>query len=306
MGNNGITVDLPLHPDVVNALWQARSDAGPEPVDTQDLLVALMRMDSSGRWNRIELHCGDSEILAGKVALDPAADSSTHWEGIRLTDTCATALRTAVDLAHRYAMPGVPAGIVALALVADGSTAAAQVLNDGLGRQDLLDLVQADVLGTTLTGLESVLSSAPPPPEISAPATSPAYPQRLYCQHCGATPAAAVTIRSHRGFILMMQFVRMPGPFCRDCGLATLRRMTIESVWLGWWGPLSLFINGITIVSNMSAHSRIAQLPPPIPGMPGRPMDPGRPLFRRPGSIGFLIPLGILLWFLVILPLLSS
>ncbi|WP_280385119.1 hypothetical protein [Nocardia wallacei] len=305
MENTGMTVGLPLHPTAATALRQAGSDAGPRPVDTRDLLVALMRIDSSGHWNRISLHCGDSEILAGKVARDPLTDSSSHWEGVRLTDTCAAALRTAVDLARRHNMPEVPAGMVALGLVDDDSTAAALVLHDGLRRNELLDLLQADVLGTMLTGLESRQSSAPP--AMSTPAMPSGYAdQRLYCLHCGATPAAAVTIRSHRGFILMMQFVRMPGPFCRDCGLATLRRMTIESVWFGWWGPLSLIINAITILSNMSAHSRIAQLPPPIPGMPGQPMDPGRPLFRRPGAIGFAIPLGILLWFLVVLPLLSS
>ncbi|WP_280337062.1 hypothetical protein [Nocardia wallacei] len=303
MENTGVTVDLPLHPAVGSALWQARADASPQPVDTRDLFVALMRVDASGRWNRITLHCGDSEILAGKIVLDPAAGSSSHWEGIRLTDTCAAALRTAERLARRYNLPGVPAGMLALGLVADGSTAAAQALSDGLRRDELLDLLQADVLGMTLSGLANELSATPPP----RPPLRPAAPvQALYCLHCGATPAAAVTIRSHRGFILMMQFVRMPGPFCRDCGLATLRRMTIQSVWFGWWGPLSLFINAVTIMSNMAAHSRIAQLPPPIPGMPGQPMDPGPPLFRRLGAIGFLIPLGFLLWFLVVLPLLSS
>ncbi|MBB5915970.1 hypothetical protein BJY24_004882 [Nocardia transvalensis] len=302
----GITVDLPLHPTVVNALWQARSQAGTQPVDSRDLLVALMRIETSGSWSRISLHCGDSDVLARKVVLDPATGSSTHWEGIRLTDTCAEAVRTAVRLARRYSLQGVPPGMLALGLVADPSTAASQVLHDGLGRRELLDILQSDVLGISLTGLDHELSPATndiPRPQPPLPPTTAG--QALYCLHCGGTPAAAVTIRSHRGFILWMQFVRMPGPFCRDCGLATLRRMTIESVWLGWWGPLSLLINAVTIIANMGAHSRIDQLPPPIPGMPGRPMDPGKPLFHRPGAIGFAIPLGILLWFTVILPLLS-
>ncbi|MFJ1459342.1 hypothetical protein [Nocardia sp. N2S4-5] len=303
MENTAVIVDLPLHPTVGNALWQARADAGSRPIDTRDLLVALMRVDTSSRWNRISLHCGDFEIIAGKVVLDPVTHSSSHWEGIRLTDSCAAALRTAVRLARRYNLPGVPAGMLALGLIADGSTAAAQALGDGLRRDELLDLVQADVLGISLSGLENEFAPTPPQ-RTPLPPAAPVH--ALYCLHCGATPAAAVTIRSHRGFILMMQFVRMPGPFCRDCGLATLRRMTIQSVWFGWWGPLSLFINAITILSNMSAHSRIAQLPPPIPGMPGRPMDPGPPLFRRLGAIGFLIPLGILLWFTVVLPLISN
>jgi hypothetical protein len=105
MRTSGITMDLPLHPTVVNALWHARSEAGSRPVDTRDLLVALMRVDTSGSWNRISLHCGDSEGLAGKVALDPVTSSASHWEGIWLTDTCAEALRNAARLARRYNQP---------------------------------------------------------------------------------------------------------------------------------------------------------------------------------------------------------
>ncbi|MBB5915964.1 hypothetical protein BJY24_004876 [Nocardia transvalensis] len=306
MSTPSITVDLPLHPTVVNALWHARSAAGSRPIDTRDLFVALMQVDVSGKWSRISLHCGDSDVLAGKVAVDPATGSSSHWEGIRLTDTCAAALRNAARLARRYNLEGVPVGMLAVGLVGDGSTAAAQVLHDGLGHSELVAFLHSDILGTTPQNLERELSPTADEIPHAQPAFGPGPVGRtLYCLHCGATPAAAVTIRSHRGFVLWMQFVRMPGPFCRDCGLATLRRMTIESVWLGWWGPLSLFINAVTLVADMSAHSRIVQLPPPIPGMPGRPMDPGKPLFHRPGAIGFLIPVSIQLLVTVILPLLS-
>ncbi|WP_280425925.1 hypothetical protein [Nocardia carnea] len=304
MATSDISVGLPLHPTVVNALWQAKSEAGSRPVDTRGLLVALMRVDTPGNWERIRLHCGDCNSLAEKVAVDPAPGITAHWEGIRLTDTCAQALRTAVELAQHNNLHGVPAGMLALGLLADSSTAAAQVLHDGLGHRELLDIVHADVLGGTFTGIDAELrpATATPPQPALPPATSE---QMLYCLHCGAVPAAAVTIRSHRGFVLWMQFVRMPGPFCRDCGLATLRRMTIESAWLGWWGPLSLFINLFTLLSNASAHSRIIRLAAPIPGMPGRPMDPGKPLFHRPAAIAFLISISILLSVWVVLPLLS-
>ncbi len=120
----------------------------------------------------------------------------------------------------------------------------------------------------------------------------------LYCRHCGATPAAAVDIRGHRGFIVFMQFLRMSGPFCRDCGLATYRRMTLENVWLGCWGPMSMFINPLTMLINLIAYNSIAKLAPPIPGMPGRPLDPGKPLFQRPAALGFLLPIAA--WSLIL------
>ncbi|WP_194289677.1 hypothetical protein [Nocardia macrotermitis] len=127
----------------------------------------------------------------------------------------------------------------------------------------------------------------------------------VYCAHCGATPAAAVTIRGHRGFIVFMQFLRMSGPFCRDCGLSTYRRMTVESAWLGWWGVASSIINPITMLINLAAYNSISKLAPPLPGMPGRPMDPGKPLFQRPGALGLLIPIVVPL-LLILLSVLGS
>lgn len=118
----------------------------------------------------------------------------------------------------------------------------------------------------------------------------------VYCQYCGATPAVDTTVRAHRGMVFVMQFRKVPGPFCRDCGLATFRKMTGESLWQGWWGFASFFINPITILINLFARQRIAQLPPPIPGSPRLPADPGRPLYQRPEILGalFFIPFLIL------------
>lgn len=115
-------------------------------------------------------------------------------------------------------------------------------------------------------------------------------PQQWYCVQCGGTPAAPVTVRGHRGRLLWMTFLHRTGPFCRDCGLATYRRMTLENVWLGWWGPFSIFINAATMLFNTLTYREIARLAPPVPGMPGKPLDPGKPLFRRPAAFGFLIP----------------
>ena len=113
----------------------------------------------------------------------------------------------------------------------------------------------------------------------------------VYCGQCGATPAARVDIRGHRGFLIFMQFLKMPGPFCRDCGIATYRRMTSESLFLGWWGPISLWVNGFVMLLNLPGRSTLGKLPPPIPGSPRQPLSPGKPLYRRPAVIGFLVPL---------------
>ncbi|WP_280265976.1 hypothetical protein [Nocardia wallacei] len=287
-----------LHESVVVALRTAGSRVPRRPVDTRDLLVALMRADTAGAWDRVWLHCGDPDGIAGKVVLDAANGSSASWEDVPLTDSCATALDIAGRLAHRYNLRPLPVGVLALALVADESSAAARAL-DGLERAELLRLLQSDVLGLPLGGIETTLprlvaeARRPHHAQRQAPVRnsfSPA-PQRVwYCTHCGGTPAVPVTIYGHRGLVLWMRFLRRSGPFCRDCGLAIYRQMTLENVWRGWWGPFSVFINAVTMLFNLLTYRDITKLPPPIPGMPGRPMSPGKPLFRRPVAFGFLIP----------------
>ncbi|MBB5916111.1 hypothetical protein BJY24_005023 [Nocardia transvalensis] len=127
----------------------------------------------------------------------------------------------------------------------------------------------------------------------SVQATEGTADNGVYCAYCGATPAARVDFRGHRGLLIVMQFRRQPGPFCRDCGLATYRRMTVDSAWLGWWGLLSVVINPTTMLINLPARATVAALAPPAPGSPRQPMDPGKPLLHRPAALGLLIPVTI-------------
>lgn len=122
----------------------------------------------------------------------------------------------------------------------------------------------------------------------------------VHCLYCGATPAAVVQFRGHRGFVFFMQFLKQPGPFCRSCGLATYRRMTGESMLAGWWGPLSMVINPITMLINLPARSEVAQLPEPLPGSPYQPMDPGAPMYKRWQFLGILVPIAAIVFLVVV------
>ncbi|WP_258017406.1 LppU/SCO3897 family protein [Streptomyces noursei] len=86
-----------------------------------------------------------------------------------------------------------------------------------------------------------------------------------------------------------MRFLSRRGSFCRDCGLATVRDMSAKTLWQGWWGLLSLFITPITVLMNLSPAARFRQLPPPAGGF-RPPLDPGKPLRRRPIALLFLVP----------------
>jgi hypothetical protein len=116
-------------------------------------------------------------------------------------------------------------------------------------------------------------------------------------------PAADVTFRGHQGFVIVMRFLRMDGPFCRDCGLATFRLMTSRTLVQGWWGYASFIITPITVLINLAKRGKVANLPAPQPapnGQSRQPMDPGPPLLARPMTIiGLAIPFALFLLFVV-------
>ncbi|GAA0956408.1 hypothetical protein GCM10009554_65850 [Kribbella koreensis] len=92
----------------------------------------------------------------------------------------------------------------------------------------------------------------------------------------------------------MMRLLKLQGPFCKTCGTAATRDMTAKSMWQGWWGVGSMIINPITMLRNLATSSKFKNLPEPAPGAPGRPMEPGKPLFQRPAVIGLLIPIAVI------------
>ncbi|CAM5354133.1 hypothetical protein SAVIM338S_01258 [Streptomyces avidinii] len=139
---------------------------------------------------------------------------------------------------------------------------------------------------------------ATPPPPHPGPYGSWSAPQPAYgppaCRLCGAWPAVEATVRGHQGMVVLMRFLSLRGPFCRDCGLATHRRMSSDTLWQGWWGPLSLFITPVTVLVNLGPRAAFRRLGPPTGGF--RPaLDPGRPLRRRPAALLLLAPVLLVL-----------
>jgi hypothetical protein len=112
---------------------------------------------------------------------------------------------------------------------------------------------------------------------------------QMVCRFCGGYPAVDATVRGHQGMIILMRFLKLRGPFCRTCGVASVRDMTSKSLWQGWWGVGSSIINPITMLMNIGPMQKFKSLPEPQPG-PGRPMDPGKPLFQRPAMLMLLVP----------------
>ncbi|MFF3428061.1 hypothetical protein [Streptomyces sp. NPDC002602] len=114
------------------------------------------------------------------------------------------------------------------------------------------------------------------------------------CRLCGAQPAAQATVRGHQGMVLMMRSLSVQGPFCRNCGTATVRDMSAKTLWQGWWGPMSLLLTPITVLRNLGPRSTFAKLAAPQGGF--RPaLDPGRQLRRRPQALVVSVPMALIL-----------
>ncbi|MET9803071.1 hypothetical protein [Streptomyces sp. NPDC006368] len=100
----------------------------------------------------------------------------------------------------------------------------------------------------------------------------------------------AATVRGHQGIVVLMRFPSLRGPFCRGCGLATVRGMSARTLWQGWWSPLSIVITPITLLLNLGPWRAFRELAAPAAGF-RPPLAPGKPLTRRPEAMLFLVPM---------------
>jgi hypothetical protein len=119
--------------------------------------------------------------------------------------------------------------------------------------------------------------------------------QTVACRFCGCVPAVETTFREHQGMLILMRFVHLEGPFCRDCGLATFRQMTSRTMAMGWWSYGSLIVAPVTLLINLFRYGKVANLAAPQPNPYGpsrRPMEQGKPVMARPISyVAVLLPL---------------
>ncbi|MBC2865596.1 hypothetical protein H1R13_11460 [Streptomyces mexicanus] len=103
-----------------------------------------------------------------------------------------------------------------------------------------------------------------------------------------------MTVRGHQGMLVVMRFLRRRGVLCRTCALAVFRQMQADTLLQGWWGPLSVVITPVTLLVNLGARSAIRRIPAPVAAGPRPPLDPGKPVFKRPAGVLALIPLSLL------------
>lgn len=110
-----------------------------------------------------------------------------------------------------------------------------------------------------------------------------------------------MTVFEHNGYVILMQFKNLKGPFCRNCGLHAWRKMTDATLLRGWLGMFSFFIAPITALINVINLPKLEGLPPPYPGTAVRqPADPGGSLFSRPGVYVYAAVIVVVLLFVLV------
>ena len=125
--------------------------------------------------------------------------------------------------------------------------------------------------------------------QYQAPQQQAAYQGQggVACRLCGSGPAAPATFRAVVGALFMHTMWTSQGPFCRDCGLHTFRRQTTKTLTGGWCSIGAIVLTPIFLLMNISSRGKVANLPAPQPRADGQsqaPLDPGPPVFQRPGA----------------------
>lgn len=144
---------LVLGEAVVASLRLAATERSGLPLTTAQVFTALARVDVHGDWSRLGLFM--STGLVDEPDPDSGGAPAETWDGAALTPALAAALRLLEKACRTYDLVPAPVGALALALVANPAFGAAcGLLGTGLGHAELLDLIQSDLLGTTLAGLD--------------------------------------------------------------------------------------------------------------------------------------------------------
>jgi hypothetical protein len=63
--------------------------------------------------------------------------------------------------------------------------------------------------------------------------------------------------------LLMQRFVKFQGPLCRDHGVQITKKFLGMTLWQGWWGYISFFVNFFVIATDLQALSQAKAIPAP-------------------------------------------
>jgi hypothetical protein len=89
-------------------------------------------------------------------------------------------------------------------------------------------------------------------------------PSDVRCHICQRSPARMLTIRRHVGMIFMQRFVKMRMPLCQQHGTKLTLDFLGKTLWQGWWGYISFFVNIFVVLSDLVVLVLARRLGPPV------------------------------------------
>jgi hypothetical protein len=83
------------------------------------------------------------------------------------------------------------------------------------------------------------------------------------CKSCGIeAPTQRVLFVQHIGAVIMFFHKRIGGEFCRTCVNKYFREYGLKTLFLGWWGIISVFATPVVLLIDLFNYLRAWNLPP--------------------------------------------
>src|SRR5436309_2115152 len=84
----------------------------------------------------------------------------------------------------------------------------------------------------------------------------------MICQSCGVeAPTQKVLFVQHIGAIVMFFHKRIGGYMCRNCVNKYFSEYSLMTLFLGWWGVISVFATPVVLLINIANRFRAWGLP---------------------------------------------
>jgi hypothetical protein len=163
--------DLLLSTVTVSALEIAATRRDGEPLGTHGILAATIAVDHLGSWEALQIRATFVDTGERGRFRDEDTTPQGTWHNVPLTADATRALSVAARIARHFRLLPLPPGVLVLGLVWHARSGAARALLEqaDVSHAELVELVQDEILGTSLEGLEEAVQT---PPELASPSAA--------------------------------------------------------------------------------------------------------------------------------------
>jgi hypothetical protein len=84
------------------------------------------------------------------------------------------------------------------------------------------------------------------------------------CYFCGRYPAQVFSVRRHVGMLVVQRFIKLRQALCRDHAREITKAFTLKTLWQGWWGYISFFVNWFVLAANATVFLRANRMSAPV------------------------------------------